>query len=405
MSISAPLRRNGYDGRLPRKGVYPVMKTSRREFVSAGLMLPIATAGSGMGLLTPEKLASSVKLDYRMLGKTGLKVTTVGFGCMITSDPSVITRAADLGVNYFDTARGYQRGNNERMVAAALGSKRKDIILSTKSVSGDKAKLLGDLDTSLRELKTDYVDIWYLHAKDRPADIRDDMIEAQHIAKQQGKIRFAGMSTHALPNMLEWTAEKKAFDVVLTVYNFSMSGAIDQAIASVAKTGTGVVAMKVMAGGFRSVKASDPVFKKLHREGAMLAALKWVLKRPNITTTIPSMTDMEQLDENLRAMGTAFSPLDEKVLARQIEDIRALYCRMCGECDGMCAKGLAIADTLRILTYADGYGQFALARERYGELPAEDADVRCGDCTECAVKCPHGVDVAGRMARAQELFA
>ena len=75
------------------------------------------------------------------------------------------------------------------------------------------------------------------------------MIEAQHIARQQGKIRFAGMSTHALAEMLEWTVEKKAFDVVLTVYNFAMDPAMEKAIAAVAETGTGVVAMKVMAGG------------------------------------------------------------------------------------------------------------------------------------------------------------
>ncbi len=96
---------------------------SRREFIStglsAGLALPVLGATSAMALDKPA--AAPAKLDYRILGRTGLKVTTVGMGCMITSDPSVITRAADLGVNYFDTARGYQQGNNERMVAAALG--------------------------------------------------------------------------------------------------------------------------------------------------------------------------------------------------------------------------------------------------------------------------------------------
>jgi hypothetical protein len=340
-----------------------------------------------------------------VLGKTGLKVTTLGFGCMITSDPSVITRAADLGVNYFDTARGYQHGNNERMVGAALGAKRKQVVLSTKSEAGDKASLLKDLDTSLGELKTDYVDIWYLHSKDHPSDIRDDMIEAQQIAKKQGKIRFAGMSTHALPKQLEWTAQKKAFDVVLTVYNFAMDRSMDEAIAAVAKTGTGVVAMKVMAGGFKSLKPTDPTYQKLKRDGAMLAALKWVINRPNISTTIPSMTDMDQLDENLQAMGNAYAAGDEKLLAAHLEMIRPLYCNMCGQCEGTCQKGLQVANTLRILTYADGYRQFGLARERFKELPARHAEVRCGDCAECTVKCPFGVQVSSRMARAQELFA
>lgn len=385
-----------------------MLKTSRREFVSAGLMLPVVGAGSRLGLGPndpPSKPKQPVKLEYRQLGKTGLKVTTVGFGCMITSDPSVITRAADIGINHFDTARGYQHGNNERMVGAALGEKRKQVVLSTKSVSGDKESLLKDLDKSLTELKTDYIDIWYLHAKDSPNAIRDDMIEAQQIAKQQGKIRFAGMSTHALPKMLPWVVQRKPFDVVLTVYNFAMGTSMDETIAQVADAGVGVVAMKVMAGGFRSLKPSDPIAEKLHRDGAMLAALKWVVARPKIATTIPSMTDMEQLDDNLQAMAHPFASKDEQLLARHLEQIRSLYCSMCGECDGTCRNGLQVADMLRILTYADGYREFALARERFHELPAEQIAVRCGECSECTVQCRHGVQVQARIARAQELFA
>lgn len=387
------------------------LKTSRRDFLSAGLMVPVAGAASNFGLLQstekplPKPANAQVKLDYRILGNTGLKVTTVGFGCMITSDPSVVQHAADVGINYFDTAREYQHGNNERMVGAALAAKRKQIMLSTKSQAGDKASLLRELDISLSELKTDYVDIWFLHAKDKPTDIRDDMIEAQHIAKQQGKIRFAGMSTHALPLMGEWTVQKKAFDVVLTVCNFAMDKSMDDAIAAVAKTGTGVVGMKVMAGGFRDIKPSNPLYSKLQRDGAMLAALKWVLKRPDISTTIPSMTDMDQLDENLRAMAESFSADDDKILTAHLEQIRPLYCRFCGECDGACAKGLPVADMLRILTYADGYREFALARERFQRLPVKQTSVHCSECAECTVNCPHGVHVAERLTRAQELLA
>ena len=383
-------------------------QTSRREFVSAGLMLPVVSATSKLDFLQPsdkptEKApVAPVKLDYRTLGRTGLKVTTVGFGCMITSDPSVITRAADLGINYFDTARGYQHGNNERMVGAALAGKRKEIVLSTKSPAGDKASLLKDLDTSLGELKTDYVDIWYLHAKSKPDEIHDDMIEAQQIAKQQGKIRFAGVSTHGGQQILApWMVQKGAFDVLLAAYNFSMDASMDQAVQLASKAGIGVVGMKVMAGGFRSVKPTDPIFDKLHRDGALLAALKWVIQKPGVSTTIPSMTDMDQLDENLKAMGNTFSNTDEKLLAQHLEQINPLYCRLCGKCEGTCQKGLPIADTLRILTYADGYRQFALARERYQELPAQHVAVRCGDCKECTVDCPYGVHVSDRMTRAQ----
>ncbi|HME58576.1 MAG TPA: aldo/keto reductase [Terracidiphilus sp.] len=382
---------------------------SRREFLStglsAGLALPVLGATS---VIDPQsaKAAVPVKLDYRILGRTGLKVTTVGMGCMITSDPSVITRAADLGINYFDTARGYQQGNNERMVAAALGARRKDVIISTKSHAPNKEELQKHLDTSLRELNTDYIDIWFLHGKGSPDEIADDMIEVQQKARKQGKVRFTGVSTHnGQQKLLPWMAQKGVFDVVLTGYNFTMDASMNDAIATAAKAGLGVVAMKVMAGGLRRLKPDDPAYKKLTQQGGMLAALKWVIKKPNIATTIPSITDMDQLDENLKAMSNPLSAGEEKILSAHLDAIRPLYCRMCGQCDGACQKGLPVADVLRFLTYADGYGQFALGRERFLELSAEHKAVRCGDCAQCTVNCPHGVQVARRMARAQELFA
>ena len=387
------------------------LKTSRRGFLSAGLILPVAGLGSSLGLWNSEKLfaqtvASPAKLDFRTLGRTGLKVTTVGFGCMITSDPSVIERAADIGINYFDTARSYQQGNNERMVGAALKRKRKEIVLSTKSGAGDKEALLKDLETSLREINTDYIDIWYLHGKNGPEGVHDDMIEAQQLAKKQGKIRFAGVSTHTgQQQLLPWMAQKGVFDVVLVAYNFSMDRSMDQAIEAATKGGMGVVGMKVMAGGFRRAQPGDAVQQKLKQNGAMLAALKWTIKNPNVATTIPSMTDMDQLEDNLKAMANPFAAPDDKLLAKQLDFIRPLYCRMCGKCEGTCAKGLPVSDVLRILTYAEGYGQFALARERFLELPSEHAAVRCGDCAECTVKCPNGVQVPSRVARAQELLA
>jgi predicted aldo/keto reductase-like oxidoreductase len=340
------------------------------------------------------------------LGRTGLKVSAIGFGCGFTSDTSVIERAADAGINYFDTARAYLQGNSERMVGVGLAGKRKQIILSTKSLASDKQGALKDLDTSLRELKTDYVDIWYFHDKASPDKVTDGMIEAQQIARQQGKTRFSGLSMHGnQQQMLPWMAKKGVFDVVMTGYNFSMDSSMDQAIEIAAKAGIGIVAMKVMAGGFRYLKPSDPIYSKLKQDGTSLAALKWVLRRPNIQTTVPGITDMDQLEENLKAMEHRFSVSDEKLLAAHLEMIRPLYCRMCGKCDGACQKGLPVADVLRCLTYSDGYGQFALGRERYLELASKLGEVRCGDCTECTVQCPHGVRVPDRMARAQELFA
>jgi predicted aldo/keto reductase-like oxidoreductase len=408
---------------------------SRREFLAFGLAVPATGLASAADPArwssqpVSQSPASPVKFAYRTLGKTGLKVTAVGFGCMTTSDASVVERAADIGINYFDTARVYMGGNNERMVGAALKRKRKDIILSTKSISRDKQGALADLDTSLRELGTDYVDIWYLHLKNTPADVTDDLLEAQRIAKQQGKVRFSGVSTHeGYQELIPLVAKKGLVDVVLTMYNFSMEKAVGEAIAEASKAGIGIVGMKVMAGGFHRRPAGPPPSgpgapppgpppgapprrprpeppAQLEQPGAMLAALKWVLKDPNVHTTIPGMQDMEQLDENLRAMAEPYGAAEETLLAQQLELITPLYCRTCGRCRAACAKGLPVADVLRYLSYAEGYGQFALAREEYAKLPLELANVRCRDCGHCTVSCPYGVEVAARLSRAQELFA
>lgn len=386
------------------------MKSSRRNFLTAGIALPLA-GSARLWQGTADRLSpqadSAPGLSYRVLGKTGLKVTTVGFGCMITSDASVIERAADLGINLFDTARGYQGGNNEHMVGAAIKRKRQSIILSSKSGAHDQQRALADLDTSLRELGTDHLDIWYLHGKDSTGEVTYDLLEAQRIAKQQGKIRFAGVSTHTPKEIIPDVVRRKAVDVVLVTYNFSMDPDVAAAVEQANKAGLGVVGMKVMAGGFRERpgRGEKATRQKLQRSGAMLAALKWVIKDPNVHSTIPSMTDMDQLDENLRAMAEPYGATEEKLLARQLERIAPFYCRMCGECTGTCARGLPVSTILRHLTYADGYGQFALGREEFQKLGSEVAAVRCADCAGCTVKCPYGVQVTARLRRAQELFA
>ncbi len=387
--------------------------SSRRRFLAAGLVLPASAFASNSRLAlmegNPMKLSSSAPpgLQYRTLGKTRLRVTTVGFGCMLTSDPSVIERAVDLGINYYDSARVYQGGNNERMVGGALKSRRKSIILSSKSGATKKEGALENLNTSLKELGTDYLDIWYLHAKSHESEITDEWLEAQRLAKKEGKIRFSGLSTHGghtsiIPAVVRHCNE---IDVLLTSYNFTMEPVIEALLESADKAGLGIVGMKVMAGGFRKAKPGEKLYDTLKREGALLAALKWVIKNPHVHTTIPSITDMDQLDENLRAMTAPFNKNDEKTLMAQLEFIRPLYCRMCGECTGACPKGLPVADVLRFLTYSEGYGQFPLGREQFLELPNEVQQVRCNLCPTCSVECPHGVNVAERLTRAQEVFA
>ena len=391
-------------------------QSSRRCFLAAGLAAPSALATTQVPQKPTPSAAltllpkDSVKLEFRTLGKTGLKVTSVGFGTMITSDGTVIERAADIGINYFDTARGYQEGNCEKMVGAALKGKRQNLVLSTKSHTRSKDGALADLDKSLQELGTDYVDIWYMHGVGKPEEINDGVLEAVDLAKKSGKARFTGVSTHAgheqvIPFV---AANRKHFDVLLASYNFAMDRALGELLGDAQQAGLGVVAMKVMAGGSRRLNrpGADPKVKAiLAREGAMLVALKWVLNNRSVHTTIPSITDMDQLDDNLKAMALPFSLTDKKLLEARLEELRPWYCRMCGKCEGTCAKGLPVEDMLRYMMYAETYGEFSLGREHFKLLPAETAAVRCSDCTGCTVQCPYGVRVAERLSLCQECLA
>ena len=389
--------------------------TSRRNFLAAGLALPAA----GLALPTPnpappapvpqQAAPTQGKLTYRVLGKTGLKVTTVGYGCMITSDPTVIARAADMGINYFDTCRSYQGGQNERMVGAALGAKRKDVFLSSKCDQGTGEGILAELDTSLKELNTDHLDVWLLHMKDNPAQITDDLVAAQRKAKQQGKVRFIGMSTHALPVVADRVIEAK-LEIVQAQYNFASAAEWGPALEKLHQAGVGLVAMKVMAKvggrGRRGPGAAAPPPPPARPANFAPAALKWVLKNPIISTTVPSMTDIDQLEQNFSVMAQQqFTDADQKILTARLQEITPYFCRMCGQCAGQCPQGLPVADMVRFVMYADGYGQFPLGREHFLRMSAEHQAVRCDQCPTCVVQCPHGVTVAERMMRAQELFA
>ncbi len=380
-------------------------RASRRNFLAAGLTLPTAALAVPQRPQAPVASPSSGALSYRVLGRTGLKVTSVGFGCMVTSDPTVISRAVDMGITYFDTARGYARGNNERMVGGALKGNRQKVVLSSKSHAMTAAEARSDLDTSLKELGTDYLDIWYVHNRDTAAQVPDEIIPVWEDAKKQGKIRHIGISTHNPNVMTDRILQIGKFDVVLSVYNFAVGSANDAAYDRLTRAGIGLVAMKVMAPASRAFGFTVSGPDRTAQPGGPLAALKWVLRDQRFGSTIPSMTDTDQLEENFRAMSEPFGAPEEKLLAGINEDVRPLYCRMCYQCSGQCPQGAAVPETIRYLSYSDFYGQFALGREHFQTLPARARAARCGECSECVVKCPNGVHIQERLMRAQELFA
>lgn len=381
---------------------------SRRQFLQAGMALPAAGLVSSdrleSALQEPAKPKEPPKVVYRTLGKTDLKPSGVGYGIGYVPYRDVVSRALDIGVNYFDTARDYK--DSEKIFGEIIQGRQRDkIIIATKSPSYRKEQILKDLDTSLAALGTDYVDIWHLHARDTPASIPDGALEAMRIAKQSGKARYLGFSCHKPYAMVDFVLKTKVFDVMQMTYSYPIGERLrNDAVDRLREAGVGVIAMKVVV-AVSGLNLKDFASKpKMSAEGA-LAGIKWVLTNPGIGTTVPHMRSIAELEMNVRAMSEPYTAEDEQLLYTLNEMIRPDYCRMCYDCEGKCPKGLPIPDVLRFLAYHDFCGNYHQAAMSYQALPKEVRDARCGDCSECAVRCPNGVHVQERMIRAQELLA
>jgi hypothetical protein len=377
-------------------------ESSRRTFLASGLALPALAAQS----------AKPVTMAHRTLGKTGLKVAPLGFGGRGTSEAGVVLRAVDLGVNYFDTGRSY--ANNERFLGTALKGRRKDVIFASKTHGATKKEALADLDTSLREFQTDYLDIWHLHGKVRPEEVTDELLETLQDAKKAGKARFVGISTHLnMPVMIADMLKRGRLDVMMVAHNYTLNPDVAEAIRTARQAGMGIIAMKVLAGGFARIEGSEPRFegsvaaivKTLKQQGAMTAAIRWALTNESVDTSAVCMADFDQVEQNVAGLSKAYSAEDESLLGKKLAYLAPRYCRMCGACGGVCENGVRVADTLRFLAYAEGYRDFPLARQSYLDLPEDSRRIQCADCRLCTVHCPNGVQVQARLIRAQQLLA
>jgi len=380
---------------------------SRRQFLQAGLALPAVAGLSSQGGLNAV-LQGSQQVQYRTMGKTGLKVSCVGYGIGFNPVPEVVAKAIDMGINYFDTARSY--GDSEKIFAEVIKGKRDKIHIATKSSSRTKEAILKDIDTSLATLGTDYVDIWHLHGLDTwpnsPESVTDEILDAMQQCKKSGKARFIGFSCHDPNKMVDFVLKTKVFDVMQSTYSFAIGGVYrDAAIKRLSEAGIGLSAMKVVVAlSGLNLKSIDNPPARPNGEGP-LAGIKWVLNNPAISTTVPFMQKIPELEMNFRAMSEPYTDADEKLLFVMNEQIRPYYCRMCFSCSGVCPKGVPVADVLRFLAYNDFAGNYYQAKSNFQELTREIRDVRCSDCSSCAIKCPNGVHVQARLSRAQEILA
>jgi len=342
----------------------------------------------------------------RKLGKTGLEVPVVSMGVMRSDSPALVKAALEMGIQHFDTAHGYQGGKNETMLGEVFkGIPRDTYTVATKvnmegvdrqtgaiGPGATKESMLEKLEISLQRLQMDYVDMLYLHGVDsREVALHPEFLEALSLLKQQGKIRFAGVSTHRNePDVVAAITESDVYDIVLTAYNFTMEhrDRLKEKIALAAEKGIGIIAMKTMAGGFLDKERTKPVDCR--------AALKWVLQDPNVHTTIPGIITFDQLTQNFSVMENLEMTEEEKAHIEEGRLISGLYCDQCGQCIASCKRHLPVNDMMRAYMYAYGYRQYEDALSLM-EIHGHDAEA-CRDCGQCSVTCPKGFNVSERIA-------
>lgn len=376
---------------------------SRRGFIRTGIAGAGAIAISPLAAASP--LAEQKNIIYRTLGKTGLKVPVVSFGVMRSDNSSLCRAAHEKGMRLFDTANGYLGGNSETMLGNLFKEFPRDsFIISTKVKAGTDnngkpnaqttpEKFMELFNVSMSRLKMDYVDILYVHDVTNP-ELFDykPIINTVKQLKKEGRIKYTGFSTHRNePLVIDAAADTDIWDVILTQYNYRLAylPELQKAIKKAANAGIGIVAMKTMAGGgFLDREKTKPINTS--------AALKWVLSNPDITTTIPGMTNFDELELNSKVLEDI--SLNEKEKSDLVASLGepGLLCSGCSKCLDDCPKRLQIPDLMRAYMYAYGYSNPAMAKHLLGELDVSNNP--CGDCDVCQVNCSRNFDVKQKIA-------
>ena len=334
------------------------------------------------------------------LGRTGIEVSEISFGAATSSDAELVRYALERGVTFFDTAESYRFGWSEEALGEGLKGVRDRVVLSskTKAGAGDRAaQMMAALEGSLKRLRTDYLDIYFNHAVNDVRRMQNPEWRAfTERAKEQGKIRFRGMSGHGsrLAECLDYAIDADLVDVVLVAYSFgqdpdfydrlrhtfhyvALQPELPRALAKAKARDVGVIAMKTLMGA----RLNDMRAYESQGYSFAQAAFRWVLSSPRVDAVLISMTSMAQIDEYVAASSTpAIRQGDLELLERYAALQDGSYCRHgCNACEGACPEGVEIAEVLRTRMYAVDYRDPALALEDYAKLGRG-----AGACLTCA---------------------
>jgi len=333
-------------------------------------------------------------MEYRVLGKTGLKISRLGFGGIpiqridAAGTKVLMHQLKAAGVNHIDTARGYTV--SESFLGEALEGIRQDFVLATKSMARTRDAMAADIETSLRNLRTDYIDLYQVHnpnlAQLEQVIAPGGALEALLQSRSAGLIGHIGLTAHSL-EVFEKALELPWVETIMFPYNIVESQG-EHLIRKCMDKNIGFIVMKPLAGGAI--------------EDATLA-LRYVLANDAVTVAIPGMADPSELSQNLAAAENT-APLSPEELVR-IDAIRkelgTQFCRRCNYC-APCTVGISIPNVFLFEGYLRRYGLEDWARGRYSAMAKKASD--CIGCGVCEGRCPYHLPIRAMLKKAAEGF-
>ena len=333
-------------------------------------------------------------MEYRILGKSGMRVSELGLGGIpiqridANGTRVLIEKMVENGINYIDTARGYSV--SEEYLGEALAGLRDKFILATKSMSRTKEAMAKDIDISLNNLQTDYIDLYQVHnptiAQLEQVVAEGGALEALLEAKAAGKIGHIGLTAHSA-EVFEKGLELDWVETVMFPYNIVETHG-DALIQKCSEKNVGFIAMKPLAGG-----AIDDA----------ILALRFISANKNVSVVIPGIAEISELEQNLAAVNDK-SPFTDVELAKFEairKDLGTQFCRRCGYC-APCSVGIVIPNMFVFEGYLERYGLANWAKDRYNALAKTASD--CIECGICETRCPYNLPIREMLKHTAQAF-
>ncbi len=363
------------------------------------------------------------EMHYRRLGRTDLFISEISLGGSPLPDWSLCLEIIDRGVNYIDTSESYGNGNSERQIGRLFREVGRDrFFVGTKFHLRDgwsRDSILRSVETSLKRLQIETIDVLLIHGAAREEDLRDErVLGASEQLKKEGKFRFNGLSCHANHFRVVKTAvDSGKYDMVQLGYNVydliepeasglgsggdETDSRVRDLIRYAAARDVGIIAMKTLkTGRSRNLDKYRTGNTSVHQ-----AMLKWALENRRVSAVVTEMLNRDQMEDDLGAAGKILAEEERASLHRLVAETSRDYCHMCGRCQWQCPSGIATPDILRLLAYAENYGRSRQAKTEYASLPAGQTAVSCLNCARCESVCPYGVQVRARLRRAHDILA